>query len=78
MRTITVYGAQGCMPCKSLTRALAEKNVPYRYIELDENYTGEISSVPTTVIEEDGKEVGRMVGFRPTDIFNAFFYGVNR
>jgi hypothetical protein len=41
---------------------LAEKNVPYRYIELDENYTGEISSVPTTVIEEDGKEVERIVG----------------
>lgn len=66
------------MPCKSLLRALADRNIPHSYIELDENYTGEISSVPTTVIEEDGKEVQRIVGFRPTDIFNALFYGVNR
>jgi hypothetical protein len=59
------------MPCKSLTKALAEKNVPYRYIELDENYTGEISSVPTTVIEEDGKEVQRIVGNQASKIAEA-------
>ena len=75
MKTITVYGAQGCMPCKSLTKALAEKNVPYRYIELDENYTGEISSVPTTVIEEDGKEVARIVGFNTAKIIEIYHGG---
>ena len=72
MKTITVYGTMSCAPCKTLKKALTDKQIPFRYWELDENYSGDVTSVPTTIIHDDGNEIERIVGFNPSKIIEAY------
>lgn len=34
---ITVYGQPGCGPCRAVTRRLDKAEVPYEYVDLEEN-----------------------------------------
>jgi hypothetical protein len=46
--------------------------VKYEYIELEDDYSGEITSVPTTIVSENETEVARIVGFKPMEILTAW------
>jgi thioredoxin 1 len=71
MLTVKKFSASWCGPCKVLAPIINEvktqfSNVKFEDYDVDEAYTEatkySIRSVPTVIIENNGKEVGRFVG----------------
>jgi len=69
MKTAKYYTAVWCLPCKSfkpVMEELSSEGYSIEFIDIDENQTMAASmgvkSVPTTIIEENGMEVERLVG----------------
>jgi thioredoxin len=71
MLTVKKFSASWCGPCKVLAPIINEvktqfSNVKFEDYDVDEAYTEatkySIRSVPTVIIEKNGKEVGRFVG----------------
>lgn len=71
MLTVKKFSASWCGPCKVLAPVINEvktqfSNVKFEDYDVDEAYNEAtkygIRSVPTVVIEKNGKEVGRFVG----------------
>lgn len=60
---LVVYGAAWCNPCKQLKRHLDKINVPYSYIDVQENNPHNFRNVPTVTLENNGKIVDSFVGF---------------
>ena len=65
---LKIYGADFCNPCKQAKKYLDRIGVQYTYIDLKENPKAGIRSVPTFILETDGVEHGRLVGFDPTQL----------
>jgi putative thioredoxin len=75
MTTLTLFTAAWCTPCKALKPTLAKLAEDYRgriaFTEVDCDREQDVAqrfdvrSVPTIVLERDGREVGRTVGARP-------------
>ena len=72
MKTIKYFSAKWCGPCrnfKPVMEEVASEGYSVQFIDIDES--GEladkyrITSVPTVVIEENGKVVDRFVGSIP-------------
>jgi len=67
---VTIYGTTNCAFCKTEKQWLDSKNVPYTYINLDEDesarmfmqVTLDLSMVPVTMVT-DGDEVTIVLGF---------------
>lgn len=78
------FTAEWCQPCKTLSVVLedlskegifVEKNLEVYDIEADEEITQKyrIRSVPTLIlVEDDGKEVDRMVGLKSIEEIREF------
>ena len=78
------FTAEWCQPCKTLSVVLedlskegifVEKNLEVYDIEADEEITQKyrIRSVPTPIlVEDDGKEVDRMVGLKSIEEIREF------
>jgi thioredoxin 1 len=71
MITVKKFSASWCGPCKALAPVMNEvkgqfSNVNFQDIDIDENFELAshygVRSVPTVVIENNGKEVNRFVG----------------
>ncbi len=71
MKKVTVYSTTTCPYCKMLTRWLDDKKINYQEYKVDQNpfaaqamvsLSGQ-RGVPFTVIEEDGKITGKVLGF---------------
>jgi thioredoxin 1 len=71
MLTVKKFSASWCGPCKVLAPVINEvktqfSNVKFEDYDVDEAYNEAtkygIRSVPTVIIEKNGKEVGRFVG----------------
>ena len=71
MLTVKKFSASWCGPCKVLAPIINEvktqfSNVKFEDYDVDEAYNEatkySIRSVPTVIIEKNGKEVGRFVG----------------
>ena len=74
MKTAKYFTATWCGPCKTFKPVMNEvagEGYSIQFIDIDENKSLAsqygISSVPTTVIEENGVEVDRFVGARPKE-----------
>lgn len=68
MKSIVLYSAQWCAPCKALKQWCSTNNVSIdRVVDIDEEpeltQKHRIRGVPTIVILENGEEVGRNTGF---------------
>ena len=72
MKTMKYFSASWCGPCKAFKPVINEIRSEGNYVEfididmltdLAQKYN--VRSVPTVVIEEDGKEVSRFVGAIP-------------
>lgn len=64
---VTVYGAAWCGPCKILKRVLAEGEVNYTYVDIDEEPNqakdAGVRGIPTTVVTDENDVVkARIVG----------------
>ena len=75
MRTAKYFTATWCGPCKAFKPVMNEvagEGYSIQFIDIDQNKTLAsqygVSSVPTTVIEENGVEIDRFVGARPKEI----------
>ena len=75
MRTAKYFTATWCGPCKAFKPVMNEvvsEGYSVQFIDIDQNKTLAsqygVSSVPTTVIEENGVEIDRFVGARPKEI----------
>jgi len=75
------FTAAWCSPCKQLAPLFVQMetefpNVAFETIDVDQNkeQTEEyfITSVPTVVIEQDGKAVQRYVGMNPKTTYSNF------
>jgi thioredoxin 1 len=71
MKKAKYFSAVWCGPCKvfkPIMKELSDEGYDIEFIDGDENQDlavqYNIRSVPTTIIEEDGKEVGRIVGVK--------------
>lgn len=74
------FFANWCGPCKMLTPVLEELNSAYSgkikvaKVDTDESQQTAvkygISSIPCVILFKDGKEVERLVGFRPKAAFD--------
>ena len=69
MRTAKYFTATWCGPCKAFKPIILELisegyNITIVDVDQEQNLSGQyrVSSVPTTVIEENGVEVDRFVG----------------
>ena len=72
MRTAKYFTATWCGPCKTfkpIMNEVAGEGYSIQFIDIDQNQSlatkYRVSSVPTTVIEENGIEVDRFVGALP-------------
>ena len=71
MKTAKFFSAAWCGPCKQfkpIMQELSDEGYDIEFIDGDENkevaIEYNIRSIPTTVIELDGKEINRLVGVR--------------
>ena len=78
MLTIKRYTATWCQPCKQLTSVFAElqnemtnepDQIVFQTIDVDQNrdaaLEANVSSVPTVILEKNGKQVYRFSGVLP-------------
>ena len=60
MKTVKIYSADYCMPCKMLKKSLTQKNIPY------ENYNSEdfswVTALPTIQLVENNEVVETING----------------
>ena len=81
MKQLIKFSASWCQPCKSLAgtfKYVDMKDVELKNVDIDEdidlaNKYG-IRSVPTMVLLEDGKEVGRKTGVLMADQIEDFIH----
>ena len=71
MKTAKYFSAAWCGPCKQfkpIMEGLSKEGYDIEFIDGDENkevaIEYNIRSIPTTVIEENGKEINRIVGVK--------------
>ena len=71
MKTAKYFSATWCGPCKQfkpIMEELSNEGYNIEFIDGDENrevaIEYNIRSIPTTVIEEEGKEINRLVGVK--------------
>ena len=71
MKVAKYFSATWCGPCKAfkpIMKELSDEGYDIEFIDGDENQDlavqYNIRSVPTTIIEEDGEEVSRIVGVK--------------
>ena len=81
MKQLLKFSASWCQPCKSLTsnfKHVDMKDVELVSYDIEENTDIAtqygIRSVPTMVLLEDGKEVGRKTGVLMSDKIEAFIH----
>jgi thioredoxin 1 len=74
MKSVKYFSATWCGPCKvfkPVMTEIASEGHSVEFIDVDQEQNKAtkygIRSVPTTVIEENGKEVSRFVGAIPKD-----------
>lgn len=77
MKQAFVFSAPWCGNCKVLKAKLDNDNTPYTYVDIEDEDNQPLAELygirglPTTVIVEDGHEVGRFVGVKPAEIAKA-------
>ena len=71
MKTAKYFSATWCGPCKQfkpIMEELSNEGYNIEFIDVDEDrdlaIEYNIRSIPTTVIEEEGKEINRLVGVK--------------
>ena len=71
MKTAKYFSATWCGPCKQfkpIMQELSNEGYNIEFIDGDENrdlaIKYNIRSIPTTVIEEEGKEINRLLGVK--------------
>lgn len=84
MREMLYFTADWCGPCKMMrpiVSQIAEDNpginIKFVNIDNDEDITSkyDIQSVPTFVIQENGKEIRRHIGAVPRAKLESFMFG---
>jgi thiol-disulfide isomerase/thioredoxin len=80
MKELKYFSATWCQPCKMMkpivNQTAKEYNIPITYIDIEEDRDAvnnfSITSVPTFILMEDGREVKRLAGARPPSIVREF------
>jgi thioredoxin-like negative regulator of GroEL len=82
MKQLIKFSASWCQPCKALSgnfKYVDMKDVEFKEVDIDENIDMAkqygVRSVPTMVLLEDGKEVGRKSGVLMADKIEEFIHG---
>ena len=73
MKQLLYFSAPWCAPCRTFkpTMEALSKEMPIQFIDVDisantaQNYN--VRSVPTTILLEDGVEIGRLTGIKPKE-----------
>ena len=60
MKTIKIYSADYCMPCKMLKKALTQKNIPFESFN-SEDFSW-VSALPTIQLVENDSEIETING----------------
>ena len=78
MKTAKYFTATWCQPCKAfkpIMEELSREGYSIEFIDVDENQTMaqsmNVRSVPTTIIEENGIEVERLVGVQSKEVVKS-------
>ena len=81
MKQLIKFAASWCQPCKQLAGSMKYvdfKDVELKEVDIDEDselaFKYNIRSVPTMVLLEDGKEVGRKSGVLMADQIEEFIH----
>lgn len=66
---ILKFSAEWCGPCKSLSKILADAEIQYTEVNIDEDpelaAEHKVRNVPTLIYKDGDSEIGRMVGVKP-------------
>lgn len=81
MRELQYFSASWCQPCKMMKpiveHTAKQYSIPITYIDIEEERDApllhSITSVPTFILMEDGKELRRVSGAIPPAKFQGFF-----
>ena len=73
MKTMKYFSAKWCGPCRTfrpiMEEVAGEESIIVEFIDVDQEQNKaekyNVRSVPTTVIEENGKEISRFIGAIP-------------
>lgn len=80
-RKILYFTAPWCGPCKMLAPIIAKlrNSIPISKIDVDQNkkFTEEhgVRNIPTMILMEDDKEIGRKSGFQTEQQIRQFYNG---
>lgn len=78
MTVVKHYGANWCVPCKSLKPIMQEiaaqnPSVSYQYIDVDANaadaQANGIRSIPVVIVQKNGVETSRFVGIQSKAVY---------
>jgi thioredoxin 1 len=82
MKELIKFSAAWCSPCQSLEKNFKYvdmKDVQLKKIDIDEDFDTAkaygVRNVPTMILLEDGKEVGRKSGVLMADKIEEFIHG---
>lgn len=81
MRELQYFSATWCQPCKMMKPIVEytakQYNIPIKYVDIeverDAPTTYNITTVPTFILMENGKELRRVSGAIPPAKFQGFF-----
>ncbi|MCU0656493.1 MAG: glutaredoxin family protein [Polyangiaceae bacterium] len=77
---VTIYGADWCGPCKRLQQALRDQQIPFDYIDIDQNpaahdrarqATG-TSAIPVTSVDRGNNDVVWIIGANADAVARAY------
>lgn len=87
MKTVYYFTADWCNPCKRV-RPIVEDlnreqtNARFQIIDVDDNFelakTFGVSSIPTFILLDEGKEVNRATGAQTREQLEDFINGANQ
>jgi mycoredoxin len=68
--SVTIYGADWCGPCKRLQQGLRDQQVPFDYVDIDQNPSAHerakqatgTSAIPVTSVNRGGNDVVWIIG----------------
>jgi thioredoxin 1 len=78
MTVVKHYGANWCVPCKSLKPIMQEiaaqnPSVSYQYVDVDSNQaeatSAGIRSIPVVIVMKNGVETSRFVGIQSKAVY---------
>jgi len=77
---VTVYGADWCGPCKRLQQGLRDQQIPFNYVDIDQNPSAHerarqatgTAAIPVTSVDRGGGDIVWIIGSDVNAVARAY------